>query len=166
MAENLTKEEIDERIAVLRRFKKLLEEQRNKFKEYLFVLENQQDKIETEDADALYAHTRLEEQIVSSISNLQKVIVPMQKLYDSFPQNSSVSKNNEDTTEVKKIQFDLAELRKQVLAQNEKNRNLLKIHIGNVREKLSELSAQNPYRGRRSVYAERPHSGTMITIEA
>lgn len=39
MAE-LTKQEIDERVAILKRYKSLLEQQRNKFREYLKVLEN------------------------------------------------------------------------------------------------------------------------------
>ena len=67
MAElNLTQEEIDERIAILKRFRKLLEEQRNKFREYLDVLEKQQSAIENGDTDAMLAHTELEQQIVSA----------------------------------------------------------------------------------------------------
>ena len=46
----LSAKELEERIAILRRFKSLLEQQRNKFQEYLTVLENQQNKIEKDDA--------------------------------------------------------------------------------------------------------------------
>ena len=71
MAElNLTQEEIDERIAILKRFRKLLEEQRNKFREYLDVLEKQQSAIENGDTDAMLAHTELEQQIVANIGSL------------------------------------------------------------------------------------------------
>lgn len=165
MAEKLTQEEIDERIAVLHRLRKLLEEQRDKFREYLIVLEKQQGKIEEEDGDALFAHTELEAQIVANISSLQKVIDPMQKMY-SATVSSSEKKPSDAENDVMKIQTDLADLQKKVLAQNEKNRNLLKIHISRVREELNDLTMQNPYRGRRSVYAERAVAGTMITVEA
>ena len=84
MAElNLTQEEIDERIAILKRFRKLLEEQRNKFREYLDVLEKQQSAIEKGDTEAMLAHTELEQQIVANIGSLQKVITPIEKLYEA-----------------------------------------------------------------------------------
>ena len=41
-----SQKEIDERVAVLKRFKILLETQRNKFQEYLNVLEKQESSIE------------------------------------------------------------------------------------------------------------------------
>ena len=47
MAE-ITQEELNERVALLRRFRSLLEEQRGKFREYLTVLEKQQDSITSE----------------------------------------------------------------------------------------------------------------------
>ena len=68
----LTQAQIDERIAVLKRFRTLLEQQRNKFREYLHVLECQQNKIEEEDGDALVAHAELEQQIVSNIQICRK----------------------------------------------------------------------------------------------
>ena len=40
--ENLSKEELDERVAILKRFRALLEQQRTKFREYLKVLESQE----------------------------------------------------------------------------------------------------------------------------
>ena len=57
----LTQEQLDERIAVLKRLRSLLEQQRAKFAEYLNVLEKQQDKIELDDGDALMAHAELEQ---------------------------------------------------------------------------------------------------------
>ena len=80
MAE-LSKEEIDERVAILKRYKKLLEQQRSKFQEYLKVLENQQNSIVSENPENLFEHTVLEEQIIKNIESLQKVIVPMNELY-------------------------------------------------------------------------------------
>ena len=83
MAE-ITHEELLERVALLRKFKSVLEQQRNKFKEYLSVLEKQQNSIESENPETILAHTELEQQVVKNISNLQKVIVPMSKMYKSL----------------------------------------------------------------------------------
>ena len=105
MAE-ITQEELNERVALLRRFRSLLEEQRGKFREYLTVLEKQQDSITTENPESLLAHTELEQQVVKNIANLQKVIVPMAKLY-----NSKAGTNNPaaEDAEVAKLQNELSE---------------------------------------------------------
>ena len=83
-AKELSKEELDERIAILKRFRKLLEQQRNKFQEYLMVLESQEGRIEMEDGDSIAAHAELESQIVKNLASLQKVIVPMQGMYNAI----------------------------------------------------------------------------------
>ena len=82
MEQKISKEELDERVAILKKFRMLLEQQRKKFQEYLKVLESQENKIAEEDSDSLIAHSELEAQIVQGIGSLQKVIVPMQELYN------------------------------------------------------------------------------------
>ena len=77
----LTQAEIDERAAILRRFRSLLEQQRDKFREYLLVLESQSKVIQEENTESLLAHTELEQQIASHIISLQKVIKPMELMY-------------------------------------------------------------------------------------
>ena len=96
MAENkpserkLNEQELNERVAVLRRLKELLTQQRAKFREYLTVLEKQETSIACEDMEKLYAHTELEQNIIGSISNLQKVIKPMEALYkDTYAGNDA-----------------------------------------------------------------------------
>lgn len=160
MAE-LSQEEINERVAVLKHFKKLLEQQRAKFQEYLKVLESQQNSIENEDTDALVAHTELEQQVVKNLSNLQKVIVPMQKMY------SSVKNTSESDKEITVLQNELETLQSKVLSQNEKNRELLKCHIVELRTRISQVQNQNPYRNTASVYgASSKNSGRLIEVEA
>ena len=51
--EKITQEELNERVAILKRFRSLLEQQRNKFREYLTVLEKQQDSINDENTEKL-----------------------------------------------------------------------------------------------------------------
>ncbi|MBR7064567.1 MAG: flagellar biosynthesis protein FlgN, partial [Treponema sp.] len=57
----LTQQEFEERVAILKRFRTLLEQQRNKFREYLNVLEKHQESILEENTEALVAHTELEQ---------------------------------------------------------------------------------------------------------
>ena len=153
----LTQAEINERIAILKRFRSLLEQQRNKFREYLKVLESQQGKIELDDGDALMAHAELEQQIVANIMNLQKVIVPMSELY----KERGAHLEEESVTSIQK---ELDKLQKQVLVQNERNRELLKNHIVQIRTQIASL--KNPYKNNRSVYAKKETVGKLVAVEA
>ena len=161
-AQQLSKEELDERVAILKRFRKLLEQQRNKFQEYLMVLESQEGKIELEDGDSIAAHTELENQIVKNLASLQKVIVPMQGMYQAIMPGVPVA----DNASVEQLQLDLASLQKQVLAQNERNRSLLQAHMGKIKNQLNNINIMNPYRGRTSVYAEKAAVGSIIEYNA
>ncbi len=161
MKEKLTQRELDERIAILRKFRSLLEEQRAKFKAYLNVLEMQESKISNEDADALIAHSELETQIVQSIGSLQKVIMPMQELYHSC---DAASASPSEALPIQQIQQDLELLQMQVLEQNEKNRSLLKNHIADLRSQM--LNLKNPYKNRQSVYSQDSKCGTRVFINA
>lgn len=158
---NLTQSELDERIAVLKRFRSLLEQQREKFAQYLKVLELQESRIEAEDTDSLIAHTELENEIVGSIMNLQKVIIPMESLYNSY----SSGYNPHEAVPVSVIQNDLEALQKKVIRQNEKNRELLKVHMTTLRQQIQ--SFKNPYRNSRSVYGNKAavSSGSRIAID-
>jgi hypothetical protein len=162
MAKELSKEELDERIAILKRFRKLLEQQRNKFQEYLMVLESQEGKIEIEDGDSIVAHTQLENQIVENLANLQKVIVPIQGMYKEIMPGVPVTEN----ATVEQLQSDLATLQKQVLAQNERNRNLLQAQMCKIKNQIGNLNLHNPYRGLSSVYSEKAAVGSMIEFNA
>lgn len=156
MAE-ITQEELNERVALLRRFRSLLEEQRGKFREYLTVLEKQQDSITSENPENLLAHTELEQQVVKSIANLQKVIVPMSKMYSAGGNNSPATED----AEITKIQNDLSDLQDKVLKQNAINRDLLRVHIEQLRSQIA--SFKNPYKNNRSVYAN-VHAHTVATM--
>lgn len=158
---NISQQELEERVALLRKFRSLLQQQREKFREYLVVLEKQENSIETENPDALLAHTELEQQVVSNIMSLQKVIVPMADLYKA--RNGS-AKPEQSITE---LQNDLTELQNKVLAQNAKNRDLLRVHISQIRTKIDSL--HNPYKNAHSVYAEKDTEnaiGSMVAVSA
>mgnify|MGYP002855984673 CR=1 FL=1 len=154
---NLTEDELNERIEIVKRFKSLLEQQRAKFREYLFVLEKQHEEIELDDSESMSAHAELENQIVANIKSLQKVIVPMNDLYQSVA-------DGEDSCAIGNIQIDLEKLQKQVLVQNERNRELLQARMNQLKCQMNTFAISNPYRGKRSIYAER-QSGNMVSIE-
>ena len=147
----ITQKELDERVALLHRLKTLLEQQRNKFREYLNILEKQQDSISKEDPESLIAHTELEQQIVRNIANLQKVIVPMSKMY----KNSDNGKN--PATEIQNLQ-------NKVLKQNQINRDLLRVHIDSIKSQIQNF--RNPYKNANSVYAQTQPVAQLVQVEA
>ena len=159
MAE-ITQEELNERVALLRRFKSLLEEQRGKFREYLTVLEKQQDSITTENPEKLLAHTELEQQVVKNIANLQKVIVPMAKMYKA---NAGSRVPAAEDADIIKIQNELTDLQDKVLKQNAINRDLLRIHIEQLKSQINNF--KNPYKTNHSVYTTVQPVAQMIHVE-
>ena len=159
MAE-LTQQELDERVALLRKFRSVLEQQRNKFREYLTVLEKQQDSITKGNPENLIAHTELEQQVVKNIANLQKVIVPMSKMYKA---SVPMAHTHEDAN-IAKIQNELNDLQSRVLKQNQINRDLLREHIESIRNQIQNF--KNPYRNVKSVYAQPQRVASLIEVEA
>ena len=155
--EEISEKELEERVALLKKFRGLLQQQRDKFREYLNVLEKQENSIANEDADALLAHTELEQEVVSNIMNLQKVIVPMSDLY-----KARGGDQKEET--IASLQSDLSALQNQVLAQNKRNRDLLRSHIDSIRTQIA--SFRNPYKSRRSIYSEKSGAGNLVAVEA
>ena len=159
----LSQEELNERVEILRRFRTLLEQQREKFQEYLNVLEKQQDSISSENPESLIAHTELEQQVVKNIANLQKVILPMSRMYKSV-YNTAENMPEEQTKSIEKLQSELNDLQTKVLKQNEINRDLLRIHIDNIRTQIQNF--KNPYKNARSVYAQKQPVASLVEINA
>ena len=164
MAE-ITQEELNERVAILRRFRSLLEEQRGKFREYLTVLEKQQDSITSENPENLLAHTELEQQVVKNIASLQKVIVPMAKMYHAGNNSTGPASSAAEEAEITKLQNDLTDLQDRVLKQNAINRDLLRVHIEQLKSQIAGF--KNPYKNNRSVYAnvQAQAVATMVHVE-
>lgn len=152
---DLSREELDERVAILKRLRQLLDQQRSKFREYLTVLEKQETVITSDNIDAMVRHTEVEQNIVAEIHTIQKVIDPLEMLYrDAHP--------GVPDAEIPRLKTDLEHLKSDVLAQNEKNRELLKKHMVFLREKVTSI--KNPYLKRNSIYASDSHTATRIDI--
>lgn len=153
---DLTQEQLDERVAILKRFRLMLESQRQKFRDYLVVLEKQAEMISTENIDGMVNHTEIEQSIISEIFTIQKVIDPLEEMYRTAYPNTADS-------EIPQLKADLGQLRKDVIEQNEKNRGLLKSHMQVLRAKVDSL--QNPYAKRTSIYASDSQTASRIDIK-
>lgn len=142
LKDQLTQAEISERIAVLHRFKVLLMQQRNKFVEYLQVLEAQENSIASEDVDKIVEHSQLGQSLVSEISMIQKVILPIENLYKDIRTKSPDflhSTFRDEVNETEHIQKDLQRLKATVLEQNQKNAERLKNHMSGLRQQIADL---------------------------
>lgn len=141
----LPREEVERRVAILKRFRELLSGQRDRFREYLEVLDRQKDVIEAGDAESLVAHVEVEERLVADILAIQKVAEPMEALYRSaFPDREE---------EVPRLKSALEDLKAEAVARSERNRKLLSARMEEVRAEVRGLR-NNPFAARRSVYAE------------
>ncbi|MCR5288560.1 MAG: flagellar protein FlgN [Treponema sp.] len=158
----VTQQEIDERVAILKHFRSLLQQQRNKFQEYLNVLEKQQLSIATEDTDAMFSHTELEQQVVSNIANLRKVIVPIHTMYQDLSKGKHISPAED--TEILSLQNELDNLQDKVIAQNKKNQQLLRSHMLDIKARLTAIK-QSPYKMARSVYAQGAVTGQIVEVQ-
>ena len=150
----LNDSEIAERVAVLKRFRTLLEQQRLKFREYLTVLEKQEKNISTENTDAVLRHTELEESIIAEIFTIQKVIDPLEYMYTNICKN--------EHSDIPHLKTDLDDLQKRVLAQNKKNRELLRTHITGLRQQIASL--KRPYAHKESIYAGTARTAALVDL--
>jgi len=150
----LNDSEIAERVAVLKRFRSLLEQQRLKFREYLTVLEKQEKSISDENTDAVLQHTELEESIIAEIFTIQKVIDPLEYMYTNICKN--------EHSDIPHLKTDLDDLQKRVLAQNKRNRELLQTHITGLRQQIASL--KRPYAHKESVYAGTARTAALVDL--
>ena len=107
----------------------------------------------------IVAQAELEQQIVSNITNLQKVIVPIENMYKE--------KGIALSAEIPQIQKELTELQKAVLTQNEKNQSLLKEHMVELKNRISNFSNPrfNPYAKNTSIYSQKTSTPSIIDVE-
>ena len=150
----LNDSEIAERVAVLKRFRSLLEQQRLKFREYLTVLEKQAKSISDENTDAVLQHTELEESIIAEIFTIQKVIDPLEYMYTNICKN--------EHSDIPHLKTDLDDLQKRVLAQNKRNRELLQTHITGLRQQIASL--KRPYAHKESIYASTARTAALVDL--
>ncbi len=104
---------IEQRVAILRKLKEHLLHQRTKFKEYLRLLELEEQDIHAGDAKKLKIHTEMGKNIIQEIYAFQKVIDPMEDMYRmAYPVEDA---------ELPEIQASLKILKEEVQKRNQRN---------------------------------------------
>jgi hypothetical protein len=152
--EDLSSEEVAQRVSILKRFRELLSQQRDKFHEYLSVLDKEKDDIENGSTDDLLTHVELEEKIVGNIFSIQKVIDPLEAMYKaSFPQRES---------EVPNLKAALQDLQTEAATRSKRNKDLLSKRMIELRSEI-KLMKGNPYAKRPSYNGE--NSASLIDIK-
>lgn len=164
----LSQAELDQRVAVLKRFRELLASQRDKFRSYMDLLDHQKRDIESGDVDALVAHVEAEQGIVAEIFAVQKVIAPLEDLYRAVYHSGSAagasqppdgglggsSAASDGPQGISELKNTLEALKNEVVQRNAENQALLKQRMDMLRHQI--MSVNNPYTKRKSVYAQAP----------
>lgn len=163
--------ELAQRVAVLKRFKALLREQRDRFQSYLEALDRQRGVIESGSAGDLLAHVELEERIVADIFAIQKVIDPLDGLYQSLVSGSaavsggSPSEGAGHDHDVSGLKAALEDLQKEAISRSSRNRELLSRRMTELRTEIKSLRS-NPLAAhiRRSAYSG-ANTASLIDIK-
>ena len=150
--------ETERRVAVLKRFRELLTQQRNRFQEYLEVLDKQKDVIEKGNTDDLIVHVELEEKIIGDIFAIQKVIEPLEAIYQTTISDSLPG----EVKEVPNLRATLDELRAQAIIRSARNRDLLSRRMEELRHEMKALRS-NPYAIHRSAFSQQ--NATLVDIK-
>jgi hypothetical protein len=123
----------DQRIAVLKRLREMLLRQKEKFKSYLILLEQEEGSIVHGETEKLLAQVELEQTIIADIFTLKRVIAPLEALYQAaYP-------GAESTVPV--LRSALEDMGRQVIARNSRNRELLRERMDELRQEITSLRA-------------------------
>ena len=138
-----------QRVAILKRFKTLLTQQRDRFRSYLDLLEKQQSVIESGSAEDLLTYVEIEEKIVADIFSIQKVIDPLEEMYYTVTagqkqqaKKAEISSSGQD--EVPGLKASLEKLKSEAVIQSTKNKELLSKRMLELRSEIKALR-NNPY---------------------
>ena len=151
--------ELAQRVAVLKRFKTLLTQQRDRFRNYLDLLDKQQGVIEKGNAEDLLAYVEIEEKIVADIFSIQKVIDPLEEMYNSI----GAVQNTHSAEEVPSLKDSLEKLKNEAIVRSAKNRELLSKRMLELRSEIKALR-NNPYTaGRRTSFSD--NTASLVDIK-
>ena len=144
--------ELSQRVAILKRFKTLLTQQRDRFRNYLDLLDKQQSVIESGTAEELLTYVEIEEKIVADIFSIQKVIDPLEEMYYtviSGSQSGKVTAKPQSNDEVPGLKASLEKLQSEAVIRSTKNKELLSKRMLELRSEIKALR-NNPYAARRT----------------
>ena len=161
----ISPEELAQRVAVLRRFKILLTQQRDRFRAYLEMLDKQQQIIETGNADALLAHVDMEEKIVADIFSIQKVIDPLEEMYHALVSGATAIQPVHADEDVPSLKAALEDLKGEAVVRSSRNKELLSRRMVELRQEIKALR-DNPYtRSLRNSAYNNSQTATLVDIQ-
>ena len=137
----ISETELAQRIAVIKRFKELLNQQRERFYNFISVLENQEKLISDGNSEGNLAHIELEEQIISEIFSIQKVIDPMEAIYRTVTSQLNHDDVDDDVTALK---HSLEDLKTKAAVQSSRNKELLSSRMSEIRCEINTLKSISP----------------------
>ena len=135
---------VEQRVRILTRLRKMLEIQREKLRSYLNLLEKQENAIIRSNSEVLENQAAVEQQIISNILSVQKVISPLDTMYRELYPNKK-----EDIT---LLQNSLTQLKDQILIHNAHNRELLAHKRDELKKRIDDLRF---LKSRKSIYAQK-----------
>jgi uncharacterized small protein (DUF1192 family) len=137
-AKDISPSELSQRVAVIKRFKELLKAQRDRFQAYLTALDKQKDVIQMGTTDELLRYVELEENIVKDIFSIQKVIEPLEHMYQSTQPARPAEKESGEVTSLKEA---LEGLKAEAVVRSERNRELLSKRMADLRSEIKTLKS-------------------------
>jgi len=140
----ISESELAQRVAVIKRFKELLVQQRDRFRNYLAVLDRQQLLIGDGSAEEITAHVELEEQIVADIFSIQKVIDPMEIMYNTIGVDADGLGAFVTISDVPALKATLEELKTQAVVRSGQNRDLLSGRMEEINTDIQKIK-NNPF---------------------
>jgi len=160
--------ELAQRVAILKRFKILLSQQRERFKSYLDLLDKQQNVIESGSAEDLLTYVEIEEKIVADIFSIQKVIDPLEEMYNSLVTDHtahiSIKMENGGQEEVPTLKASLENLKNEAVIRSTKNKELLSKRMLELRQEIKTLR-NNPYAASgRSAYSN-SNKASLVDVQ-
>jgi len=158
----LSSTELAQRVAVLKRFKTLLSQQRDRFKSYLDLLDKQQGVIESGSAEDLLTYVEIEEKIVADIFSIQKVIDPLEEMYYSVVSGHDIA-SAETQEEVPSLKASLEKLKGEAVLRSSKNKELLSKRMLELRQEIKTLR-NNPYATGKNAFVQ-SNSASLIDIK-
>jgi len=122
---------ISQRASILRQLKKNLLKQRERLLEYLDVLEHETENLDDGNLEKLTNHVDMERAVIREIRSFQKVIVPLEKLYQAaYPDTEE---------EIPALKRSLSDITQRILRRNRANCNLLKKEMARIESELSRI---------------------------
>lgn len=147
LSDVLSDGEVARRVSILKRFRELLTEQRDRFRVYLGTLESQKNVIEDCGVDEITAHVELEEKILADIYSLEKSIEPMRALYTMVWKDT-------DPPDVAELNTALSNLKIEAARRANENKMLIQKRLGTLRTEIKNHAANPFQRSRRAIQAE------------